>query len=216
MLWCQGLVPHSVLCSTRAGVALSGGRERDDDGKGTRSMRASPTLLLTETDAGRKTAGDCTVSRCRFPISFHRSLSQIHTLEVKESPMASYQYKTPPPSHSHNPALSDSLPSLWVQYLPTSKVPNRETTTRSKQAAAGPLDRLVRDALQSATREGYIKIASMLGDIADAHTPLNGRCPCLQYRYWLQQQVKLVSSPSFPFLIPFTQLCSTRQLVCPL
>ena len=32
-------------------------------------------------DAERKTAGDCTVSR--FPIS----LGQIHTLEVKESPM---------------------------------------------------------------------------------------------------------------------------------
>jgi len=65
MLRCQGLALHSVFCSTKAGVALSSGRERDDDGKGTRSMRASPTLLLTETDAGRKTAGDCTVSRCR-------------------------------------------------------------------------------------------------------------------------------------------------------
>jgi len=73
-----------VLCSTRAGVALSSGRERDDDGKGTRSMRASPTLLLTETDAGRKTAGDCTVSRCRFPIS----LGSTHLRSyVKESPM---------------------------------------------------------------------------------------------------------------------------------
>ena len=40
---------RSVLCSTRAGVALSSGRDRDDDGKGTRSMRASPKLLLTET-----------------------------------------------------------------------------------------------------------------------------------------------------------------------
>jgi len=66
---------RSMLCSTRAGVALSSGRERDDDGKGTKSMRVSPTLLLTETNAGRKTSGDCTVSRCRFPISFHRSLS---------------------------------------------------------------------------------------------------------------------------------------------
>ena len=41
----------------------------------------------------------------------------------------------------------------------------------SKQAASGLLDRLIRDALQSATKEGYIKIASMLGDIADARTP---------------------------------------------
>ena len=109
--------------------------------------------------------------------------------------------------------LSPILYPLWVQHLPTSKVPNRETTTRSKQAAAGLLDRLVRDALQSATKEGYIKIANMLGDIADAHTPLEGRCPCSQYRCWLQQQVL---SPSFLFLIPSTQLCSTRQLVCPL
>jgi len=51
------------------------------------------------------------------------------------------------------------------------KVPNRETTTRSKQAAARLLDRLARDALQSAMKEGYIKVANMLGDIADACIP---------------------------------------------
>jgi len=41
-----------------------------------------------DSDAGRKTAGDCTVSRCRFPIPFHRSLSQTHTLEVPRQRVA--------------------------------------------------------------------------------------------------------------------------------
>ena len=73
--------------------------------------------------------------------------------------------------HPHNPPLSNSLPSFQVQYLPVDKVPNRETIARFKQAALRLLDRLSRDALQSARKESYIKIAIMLEDIADARIP---------------------------------------------
>ena len=73
--------------------------------------------------------------------------------------------------HPHNPPLSNSLPSFQVQYLPIDKVPNRETIARFKQAALRLLDRLSRDALQSARKESYIKIAIMLEDIADARIP---------------------------------------------
>jgi len=54
MLRCQGLAPHSMFCSTRAGEALSSCREIDDDKMGTRSMRASLTLLLTGTVTPRE------------------------------------------------------------------------------------------------------------------------------------------------------------------
>jgi len=45
-------------------------------------------------------------------------------------------------------------------------VSNRETTT--KQADPRLLDRLARHALQPARKEGYINIATISGDIADA------------------------------------------------
>lgn len=67
--------------------------------------------------------------------------------------------------------LVDSLPSFDVEYPPTEKVPNKETIDRFKQAALRLLDRLARDAVQPARKEGYNKIANMLDDIADARTP---------------------------------------------
>jgi len=74
------------------------------------------------------------------------------------------------PLHPHPPP-SDPFPSCQVQYLPVDKVPNRETVARFRQAALRLLDRLARDALQPARKESYIKIATMLEDIADARTP---------------------------------------------
>jgi len=40
-----------------------------------------------------------------------------------------------------------------------------------KQAAVKSLDRLVRDALQLAGKGGYVKIVTIVKDIADARTP---------------------------------------------
>lgn len=73
--------------------------------------------------------------------------------------------------HPHNPLLFNSSPSFQVHYLPAHRVPNRETTARFKQAALRLPDRLARDALQPASKRGYIKIVTMLEDIANAHTP---------------------------------------------
>jgi len=63
---------------------------------------------------------------------------------------------------------SNSLPSFQVQYFQVDKVPNREIAARFKQVALRPLGRFSRDA---ARKQSYIKIATMLEDIADAIPP---------------------------------------------
>lgn len=73
--------------------------------------------------------------------------------------------------HAHKDKLTDSLPTFDVEYPPTEKQPSREAIDRFKHAALRLLDRLARDALQPARKEGYSKIANMLDDIADARTP---------------------------------------------
>ena len=115
---------------------------------------------------------------------------------------------TPPPPPCNSP-LHDSLPSF--QYLPIDKVPNRETAARIKQTVLRLLDGFTHDAPQPARKEGYIKIATMLKYIADSRTFLMA---CIvvastdtDYNY------KLGWSPSLPFLMPFTYLCSTLQLI---
>ena len=75
--------------------------------------------------------------------------------------------------HPHNRALSNSF---RVQCLFANKVPNRRTTARSKHAVPRILDRLARDAVQTARIEGYIKIATMLGDGQCSHS-LEARHP---------------------------------------
>ncbi|KAF5353538.1 hypothetical protein D9756_008013 [Leucocoprinus leucothites] len=77
-------------------------------------------------------------------------------------------------AHAHKDKLAllaDSLPTFDVEYPPTDKVPNKEAIHRFKQAALRLLDRLGRDAVQPARKEGYAKIAGMLDDIVDARTP---------------------------------------------
>jgi len=64
--------------------------------------------------------------------------------------------------HLHNHALSNSF---RVQCLLAIKVSNNRTTARFKNAVPRFLDRLARDAVQTARKEGYIKIATMLGDV---------------------------------------------------
>ena len=81
--------------------------------------------------------------------------------------------------HPHNRALSNSF---RVQCLLANKVPNSRTTARSKHAVPRLLDRLARDAVQTARKEGYIKIATMLGDVQCSHS-LEGRHPRWQYQY---------------------------------
>ena len=54
-------------------VELQGDRRRQDGHEVNESV--ADIVVDGDCDAERKMAGDCTVSRCRFPISFHRSLS---------------------------------------------------------------------------------------------------------------------------------------------
>ena len=49
-------------------------------------------------------------------------------------------------------------------------------SVRFKQAALRLLDGLARDVLQPARKEGYIKIATIVEDTADARTPWTSRC----------------------------------------
>ncbi|KAF9442272.1 ATP-dependent protease La [Macrolepiota fuliginosa MF-IS2] len=67
--------------------------------------------------------------------------------------------------------ITTSLPVFDVEYPSTEAVPSRDTIDRFKQAALRLLDRLARDAVQPARKEGYNKIASMLDGITDARTP---------------------------------------------
>ena len=68
-LQCQGLVLRGIPRSPRTEAALSSGEEREMMmGRAlvwsTRSRRATPSLLLTGTDVGRKMAGGYIVRRC--------------------------------------------------------------------------------------------------------------------------------------------------------
>ncbi|EKM75409.1 hypothetical protein AGABI1DRAFT_80018 [Agaricus bisporus var. burnettii JB137-S8] len=67
--------------------------------------------------------------------------------------------------------ITDSLPSLHVDYPSNEKVPSKEAIDKFKQAAFRLLDRLSRDAVQPSRKEGYNKIANMLDEITDARTP---------------------------------------------
>ena len=100
----------------------------------------------------------------------------VRSMPVRLSPWP-HQYKTPPP-HPHNRALSNSF---RVQCLLTNKVLNSRTTARSKHAVPRLLDRLARDAVQTARKEGYIKIASMLGYGQCSHS-LEDQHPYWQYQ----------------------------------
>jgi len=118
--------------------------------------------------------------------------------------------KTPPPP----PPQSCSLQFFPIQCFLTNKVPNRRTTTGFKHAVPRLLDRLARDAMQPARIEGYIKIATMLGDVqcSQCSHSLEALHPHWQYQCSLQQPIGLV----FLVLPPFFQPCSTPQLACPL
>lgn len=63
------------------------------------------------------------------------------------------------------------MPMHDVEYPPSEKVPSSEAVDKFKQTALRLLDRLAKDSVQQTRKEGYNKIASMLGDIADARTP---------------------------------------------
>ncbi|KAF9562898.1 ATP-dependent protease La [Agrocybe pediades] len=63
------------------------------------------------------------------------------------------------------------LPTHDVEYPPAEKVPSPEAVEKFKQSALRLLDRLAKDSVQQARKEGYNKIANMLDDIADARTP---------------------------------------------
>jgi len=69
-----------------------------------------------------------------------------------------------PPSFPHTPPLSNSLTSFRVRRQGPKSV-------RCKRAALRLLDGLARDVPQPARKEGYIKIATIVKDTADACTP---------------------------------------------
>ncbi|PPQ73062.1 hypothetical protein CVT26_014654 [Gymnopilus dilepis] len=76
-------------------------------------------------------------------------------------------------THKHKLTLDDllRLPTHDVEYPPPEKVPSPEAVDKFKQSALRLLDRLAKDSPQQSRKEGYIKIAGMLDDIADARTP---------------------------------------------
>ena len=76
-------------------------------------------------------------------------------------------------AHKHKLTLDDllRLPTHDVEYPPPEKVPSPEAVDKFKQSALRLLDRLAKDSPQQSRKEGYIKIAGMLDDIADARTP---------------------------------------------
>jgi len=100
------------------------------------------------------------------------------------------------PLHLH-PLQSSSLRFFA---LPTNKVPDIEITAQFKQAVPRLFDRRARDALQTARREDYIKIATMLVDIADARTFSVVDVLITDYNDKLDCSLL----PSFRFLIPFS------------
>ncbi|KDQ24068.1 hypothetical protein PLEOSDRAFT_1048574 [Pleurotus ostreatus PC15] len=55
-----------------------------------------------------------------------------------------------------------------ITYPPTENLPTREVVDKFKTAALRLLDRLARDSVQQARKDGYHKIAGMLEDITDA------------------------------------------------
>lgn len=63
------------------------------------------------------------------------------------------------------------LPTHDVEYPAAEKVPSPEAVEKFKQSALRLLDRLAKDSVQQARKEGYNKISNMLDDIADARTP---------------------------------------------
>ena len=58
-----------------------------------------------------------------------------------------------------------------VEYPPTERVPSREAVDKFKYSATRLLDRLAKDSVQHAKRDGYVKIAAMLEDVTDARAP---------------------------------------------
>ena len=129
--------------------------------------------------------------------SFHHSTMQLQPSEsgehraarvlgIANSPMHSSIHVSlhgltnikPLHPHPHNRALSNSF---RAQCLLANKVPNSRTTARSKHAVPRLLDKLARDAVQTARKEGYIKIASMLGYGQCSHS-LEDQHPYWQYQ----------------------------------
>ena len=100
--------------------------------------------------------------------------------------------------HPHNRALSNSF---RVQYLLSNKATNSRTTARFKHAVPRLLDRLARDAVQTARKEGYIKITTMLGDSRCSH-PWKVDILIGSADADYNNQLDWSSSPSLPFFIP--------------
>jgi len=108
--------------------------------------------------------------------SFHHSTTQLQPSESGEHRAARVLGIANSPTHSSIHACA-----LQFQCLLANKVPNSRTTARSKHAVPRILDRLARDAVQTARIEGYIKIATMLGYGQCSHS-LEGRHPHWQYQ----------------------------------
>jgi len=76
---------------------------------------------------------------------------------------------TLPPSPPRSSSLR--LFTLFLSPISAGRVSNRKTLARFKQAALRFLDKLAHNALQPPSKEGYIKIVTMLEDIPDDCTP---------------------------------------------
>lgn len=87
-----------------------------------------------------------------------------------------------------------------------------ETTAQLKKAALRLLDRLARDALEPARKEGYNRIATIMEDTIDSRTPWTADIFVTSID--TDYSDKLGWSPSLPFLTSSIQPCSTLQLVC--
>ena len=149
--------------------------------------------------------------------SFHHSTMQLQPSEsgehraarvlgIANSPMHSSIHVSlhgltnikPLHPHPHNRALSNSF---RAQCLLATKITNSRGIARSKHAVPRLFDRLARDAMQPARIKGYIKIATMLGDVqcSQCSHSLEGRHPHWQY---YNNQLGWSLSPSLPFIIP--------------
>ncbi|KAJ8508824.1 hypothetical protein ONZ45_g8946 [Pleurotus djamor] len=78
------------------------------------------------------------------------------------------QLKTPIPQLDSS---SNVLTTHDIVYPPAETVPPKDVVDKFKAAALRLLDRLARDSVQQARKDGYHKIAGMLEDITDARAP---------------------------------------------
>ena len=117
------------------------------------------------------------------------------------SHLSLHAYKIPPPLSPRSSSLR------FFTLFPGQISPRQQGPWQGnnyKKAVLRLIDRLARHAMQSARKEGYIKIATIFGHISDARTSWMADVFVSSINTDYINKLNWSSSPSLPFLIPST------------